>query len=291
MVYTAPVAQPAASSTRGAVIALAAGAVVLCVSFSQYGQAPAFVAKEAANATILSTTALQQVESNTPWLNDTEKAEYSPPVCEAATLARVGSAIAGMTFTTDALADQGRTAVCSTSARDTDGQTVNNGETDERAKIEGMLDSGVVPDKAQFVPGGSRRLQGYNFDVDLYLKESNPRERQHRLLCMVEASEAPIEAGATDPALGRLQANKDKWSPVLEQQQSDCGQSLSVDMALPSASLRSVLKNFTDTEAVSMLQCRAKASDTRTCVLWLAFTLSLRSSNVVLLGHVKLCLV
>eukprot|EP01051_Picozoa_sp_SAG22_P008491 SAG22_NODE_650_length_8156_cov_10.637830_4_plen_229_part_00 len=46
---------------------------------------------------------------------------------------------------------------------------------------------------------GGRRLQddqaeehtggANNFDVEMYLSTSNPRERQHRLLCMLEASE------------------------------------------------------------------------------------------------------
>lgn len=245
-------------------------------------------------AMFLSTTDHNANTTAPAWLSldETSKGSYVPDVCSPEVLAQImnasgcGNAV-GASFTTASLEEHGVSALCDEAPRDQGGVSVNNGNVDQRAKIGGMVADGIVPDVEQYVPnGGVRRLQANgtaaagngtaaagtttstgsgpsHFDVDLYLQASNGRERQHRLLCMMEATqEAASAEGVQDDALGRLNAYQDAWKPVLRQQQAACGKPEFTGNG--SKTLRTCLRGFSDADAVSLLQCRAKATDTRT---------------------------
>ena len=108
-------------------------------------------------------------------------------------------------------------------------------------------------------------MEKKRFDVKSYLQPTNAKERQHRLLCKLEAKQKE-STGVTDSDLLRqIHRHQEIVETVLDAQQEGCSFALGIDSKeLHKSKLRSCLRTFTDAQSVTMLQCRAKEADTRT---------------------------
>lgn len=215
---------------------------------------------------------------------------YSAPVCTAAALelvkARHADCQASMvrhlgaasrvfsydlqTLVQTVAADAG---VCSDAARDPDGKSVDNDGVPERQTITEELAAGKIPNTYQLprasdnspvtLPTESKLADG--FDKELYLAASNPKERQHRLLCKLEQRQRKLEKSSDAAKKAHWNLEQETWKSVLQGQQAACSFSLGVNGdELHRSDLRNCLRQFSDIEAVDTLECRAKTEDTRT---------------------------
>ena len=127
----------------------------------------------------------------------------------------------------------------------------------------------------------ARNISTDVFDVTAYLKKSNPKERQHRLLCKLEDAQQKIEAAVllaeSHKAVQTVANNEHRmqtWTTVLSQQQAKCDvfsntdwlATFSSDGKMPTqlSRWRRCLRSISDAESTAHLQCRAKEADSRT---------------------------
>jgi hypothetical protein len=221
------------------------------------------------------------------WLAQNQKLDkVKPEVCSGAALADVAAkdaackealdAGSGIMINYDLLNKYAHTQECFEAARDKDGKSFDNNNIAEAVEEADNLQANdkKLEDPSRKDSGPKIKKVGkLSIRPEHYLWSSNPRERQHRLMCMIGRREKTLaalpkngtRAAATKETLGKLKKDVEEWKTVFKEQETACHASLGFEAATKFVeSSRKCLASFTDDEAVKLLQCRGRDGDDRT---------------------------